>query len=368
MKKNIILSLLFGIIVSVAALYFAFRNVPFGELLAYLSSINYWWVLPSAVTGILSFALRTYRWQIILRSAKSLSFWPAFHPLMIGFMLNCILPGRVGEVARPVILQKNENVPFSVGLATVAVERMFDLILLIALLACVLTFVPIDPNLNMTFGGHHLNRDTLMAISSGIVQLSLVLIAGIILVSIQKTRQLICQLILQFPTLLFFLRPTAINTIRQKLSIPVVRQIDNFASGFTLVKQPKSIALCVLISTAIWVMSALSYYIMALGCPGVNLSFLEIFAMMIIICFFIALPSAPGFWGLWEAGGIFALAIFGVTEEIAAGYTLANHAIQLFPVIIVGMASAMITSVNIWQVSYGEAEPQRQPVLHKSDI
>ena len=111
MKKKIILSLLFGIIVSAAALYFAFRNVPFGDLLAYLSSINYWWVLPSAVTGILSFALRTYRWQIILRSAKSLSFWPAVHPLMIGFMLNCILPGRVGEVARPVILQKNENVP-----------------------------------------------------------------------------------------------------------------------------------------------------------------------------------------------------------------------------------------------------------------
>ncbi len=368
MKKKIILSLLFGIIVSVAALYFAFRNVPFGDLLAYLSSINYWWIFPSAVTAILSFTLRTYRWQIILRSTRSLSFWPAFHPLMIGFMLNCILPGRVGEVARPVILHKNENIPFSVGLATVAVERVFDLILLIALLACVLTFVPIDPNLNMTFGGHHLNRDTLMAISSGIVQFSLVLIAGIILVSIRKTRQLICQLILKLPTLLFFLSPATINTIQQKLGMPIVRQIDNFASGFALIKHPKLIGLCVLISTAIWVLAALSYYIMALGCPGINLSFLEIFAMMIIICFFIALPSAPGFWGLWEAGGIFALAIFGVTEEIAAGYTLANHAIQLFPVIIVGMASAMITSVNIWHVSYGEAEPPRQPVLHKSDI
>jgi uncharacterized protein (TIRG00374 family) len=368
MKKNVILSLLFGIIISAAALYFAVRNVPFSELLAYLSSINYWWILPSAVTGILSFALRTYRWQIILKSAKSLSFWPAFHPLMIGFMLNCILPGRVGEVARPVILHKKENVPFSVGLATVAVERVFDLILLITLLACVLMFVPIDPNLNMTFGDYHLNRGTLMAISSGIVKMSLVLIAGIILVSIQKTRQLICQLILKFPTFLFFLSPTAINTLQQKLAMPAVRQIDNFASGFALIKQPKSIGLCLLISTAIWVLSALSYYIMAQGCPGINLSFLEIFAMMIIICFFIALPSAPGFWGLWEAGGIFALAIFGVTQEIAAGYTLANHAIQLFPVIIAGLASAMITSVNIWQVSYGEAEPQRQPVPHKSDI
>jgi len=36
---------------------------------------------------------------------------------MIGFMINCILPGRVGEVARPIILKKKENVPFSTGLA-----------------------------------------------------------------------------------------------------------------------------------------------------------------------------------------------------------------------------------------------------------
>jgi uncharacterized membrane protein YbhN (UPF0104 family) len=73
---------------------------------------------------------------------------------------------------------------------------------------------------------------------------------------------------------------------------------------------------------------------------------------MIIICFFIALPSVPGFWGIWEAGGVFALVLFGVSSKDAAGYTLVNHAIQMFPVIIVGLVSAMVTSINILQVSY----------------
>jgi uncharacterized membrane protein YbhN (UPF0104 family) len=90
----------------------------------------------------------------------------------------------------------------------------------------------------------------------------------------------------------------------------------------------------------------------ALGCPGIELSFIEITAVMIIICFFIALPSVPGYWGIWEAGGVFALLLFGVSSKNAAGYTLANHAIQIFPVIIVGLISAMITSVNVLQVSY----------------
>jgi hypothetical protein len=63
---------------------------------------------------------------------------------------------------------------------------------------------------------------------------------------------------------------------------------------------------------------------------------------------------------LWEAGGVFALSIFGVSTNAAAGFTLANHAVQMFPVIIVGFISAIITSVNIWQVSYEKktAAPQ----------
>jgi hypothetical protein len=77
---------------------------------------------------------------------------------------------------------------------------------------------------------------------------------------------------------------------------------------------------------------------------------------MIIICFFIALPSVPGYWGLWEASGVFALIIFDVSSKDALGFTLANHAIQMFPVIIAGFISAAITSVNIWQVSYKKNE------------
>jgi len=46
------------------------------------------------------------------------------------------------------------------------------------------------------------------------------------------------------------------------------------------------------------------------------------------------------------------MSIFGVSTNAAAGFTLANHGIQVFPVIIVGFISAIITSVNIWQVSY----------------
>jgi hypothetical protein len=84
----------------------------------------------------------------------------------------------------------------------------------------------------------------------------------------------------------------------------------------------------------------------------VDLSYGQWIAVVVMICFFIAMPSVPGYWGLWEAGGVFAMRLFGVPPEAAAGATLLNHALQVLPVILVGLVSALITSVNIVQVAY----------------
>ena len=354
MNKKTVISLILGLAVSILALYLAFRNVPFDELVIYFASINYIWIPPAVVILLLSFALRAYRWKIILESAGKIGFWQSFHPLMIGFMINCILPGRVGEVARPAILQKKENIPFTTGLATVGAERMFDVGMLIILFGVVLATVKIDPSLDIVFGKYHLNRTTLMSIGQGTFKLLLLLIVGIALVAFNKTRNVINNIIIRIPGMFFFAEPVFKEKIQRKICAPLVGVVENFATGFTLIKYPMKICVCFSLSIAIWGLAAFSYYLMALGCPGIELSFIEITAMMIIICFFIAIPSVPGFWGIWEAGGVFALLLFGVSSKDAAGFTLVNHAVQVFPVIIVGLISAMLTSVNILQVSYKE--------------
>jgi hypothetical protein len=62
---------------------------------------------------------------------------------------------------------------------------------------------------------------------------------------------------------------------------------------------------------------------------------------MVIICFFIALPSVPGFWGLWEAAGVFALSFHGISNDHAAGYALFSHAFSITPVIVAGGLSCL---------------------------
>jgi uncharacterized protein (TIRG00374 family) len=352
MKNKTGISLILGLAASVLAMYLAFRNVPFNELLNYFESINYAWLFPAVATLLISFALRAYRWKIILEPAGDIGFWQAFHPLMIGFMINCILPGRVGEVARPAILQKKEKIPFSTGLATVAAERVFDVGMLIILFAVLLGTIKINPNLDIVFGKYHLNKALLTAVGKGTFKLLLLLIAGIILVSFNKTRKGVNAVIRWLPRSLFFVGTDVREKIQNRICEPLVGFVENFATGFMLIKHPAKMCACIGLSVVIWILAAFSYYLMSLGCPGINLSFIEITATMVILCFFIALPSVPGYWGIWEAGGVFALLLFGVSSKDAAGFTLANHAVQVFPIIIVGFISAILTSVNIWQVSY----------------
>ena len=206
MKKNLILSLVVGILLSAGGLYLAFRNVPFDELLSYFAVINYWWLLPSFGLVMLSFIFRALRWQIIVGSVSRIDFWSSFHPLMIAFMINCVLPGRIGELARPVLLKKNEDVPFSTGLATVGAERAFDVSFLVLLFLIVISFVQIDPDIRIAFGKYQLTKSTLETITGGLIRLCLVMIAGMIFVSVQATRNFIAQMILKVPLLLFFYR------------------------------------------------------------------------------------------------------------------------------------------------------------------
>jgi len=51
------------------------------------------------------------------------------------------------------------------------------------------------------------------------------------------------------------------------------------------------------------------------------------------------------------------MSLFGVAAKDAAGYALVNHVIQMAPVIIIGLISAVVTGINISQISYDKREP-----------
>ncbi|MBW1990101.1 MAG: flippase-like domain-containing protein [Deltaproteobacteria bacterium] len=355
-RKKVAISLGVGLAISAAALYLSVRNVDFSRLVEVLFSINFWWAIPAFAAIAASFVVRVYRWRLILGPMVPTRFWEAYHPTMIGFAVNCILPGRVGELARPGIISRERGASFFGVFATIAAERVFDLISLLILFALVMKAVTISPDFTMTFGKYTLSGETLNTVAGKMLKLVAVLVVGIILVGVYKTRAAMAWIIMESPRLVFFLSPMAKDAVKRRVCQPVVNLMERTAQGFVMLKSPLRIGLCLAMSFAVWALLGVSWWLMSLGCPfllagGQALSIWDLTAAMVIVAFFISLPSVPGFWGLWEAGGIFALALFGVAAEEALSFNLVNHVVQMVPVIAMGGASAVVKGVNIWNLA-----------------
>ena len=356
MSRKAVFSLSLSGLLSAAALFLAFRNVPLADLATYFISIDYWWFIPSASLIIAAFILRVYRWRMILQGSLAIGFRKAYHPLMISFMMNCVLPGRVGEIARPVLLRRQHGLPLSTGLATVAAERVFDMILLIALFGAVFGTLKGRPEVHATFGGIHLDSQMLQTAAWTMIRIGIVLLVSLGLISFSLTRRGIVRTIEVVIAGIGGLHPQVRKYVQRAGNFSI-HMLNNFASGLDLLGQPGRLLGCFGLTVMIWALTLLSYFVFAFGCPGLQISLVQMTTVMVVICFFIALPSVPGYWGLWEAGGIFALSLFGVSAKDAAGFTLVNHALQLFLVIVLGLISALLTSVNFWKLNYDEKKP-----------
>src|SRR6266576_5859749 len=84
-----------------------------------------------------TFPLRALRWRLILRDAGGEAFplRPLWHATAVGFMANNVLPARAGEVARAYLARRQLPVRFTTALASIGVERVFDGLGMVALLA-----------------------------------------------------------------------------------------------------------------------------------------------------------------------------------------------------------------------------------------
>ncbi len=81
-----------------------------------------------------TYVVRAIRWCWLLRPLGAVRFRVALRATVVGFAASAILPGRVGEVLRPYVLARREGLSVSAALATIVLERLLDVIAVLALL------------------------------------------------------------------------------------------------------------------------------------------------------------------------------------------------------------------------------------------
>ena len=153
-KKKIVFTS--GILISFACLWLFVRKVEWDSLTRAFSEANYIYVLPAIIFIFASYLVRAVRWSILITPVKRVSLLSLFSAIMVGSMANSVLPARAGELIRPILIGKKENIKMTTSLATVVMERIFDMMALIIFTAVILFIIPS----NTSSGNHAGNHDS----------------------------------------------------------------------------------------------------------------------------------------------------------------------------------------------------------------
>ena len=346
-----------GLCVSGVALFFFLQRLKghWAEVTASFERANYLCLVPGIGFLALLYWLRVARWKLFLKPIRPVRGLSVASATCIGFMANCVLPARVGELIRPYVLHRKEGVPFGQALATAAgLERVFDLIGLAALM--LLTWALLSARLSdapagasagaavrlrarderriasgpasgsQQMGGPRATPDSVRRIWRG----------GIVFVAIAGAGACLLLAIALFPRAFRTGAEACVRILPRRWRGAGQEFLHSIAEAMGFLKSSKGVGLAGLYSVGLWVAQGLSTYALAVGLGldiGVSGSFLAVIAIAVAV----ALPQGPAFIGPFQWAAAVAAESFQTGRGEAGAFALLMWAVNVLPITLVGL-------------------------------
>ncbi len=343
-KKHI--HLLIGLVIIVLSLFYAFRGVEISELKSALLQANYAYLLPAIFIVAITFLFRAMRWRFLIRSVKEVKTTDLFSPLMVGFMGN-MLPARAGEFIRIYLLSKKENISFSSSTATIVIERLFDLALVLLLLLGVLLFIPeVFTSADAEGTGQMIDYINYF----GKISLTIFLLI------------LVFSFLLQFKNdLAMKIVNICIKPFSPKWKDKIVEIVHSFTEGLKILRDVRGFISTVVLSFLVWAGIILTNYplILAFGIENQLPVISSIVVISLFIAIFITIFPTPGFLGSFHLACVAALhGIFGIDKATALSFGIVAWIVSMGFVVGVGAIFAIKEHVSFGDISASKEKEQ----------
>jgi glycosyltransferase 2 family protein len=128
-----------GVVISLVAILAIIHFVDLNRFIAAVRSANYWLILLSLAVSIIWLLVRAIVWRTLLRGRAS--YRDVFWTLTEGYLLNTVLPFRLGEVGRAFLLGRKAKLGFMDVLSTIIIERVLDVAFSAVILLSAVPFV-----------------------------------------------------------------------------------------------------------------------------------------------------------------------------------------------------------------------------------
>jgi uncharacterized protein (TIRG00374 family) len=328
---------LLGVAVSLGFLYWALRGVKPAEFFADLENANPWLYLTSVVLATLTFPARAFRWRIILASGGSAVRWtPVWHATAIGFMANNLLPARTGELARAYAAARLVDVPLARSIGSIAVERVFDGLIIVLLLALAIATFHVA-------GAAEVRGTAISSIAAWTGGLFIVLL-GLLFFLVHAPREALA-----------WLAAALRRALPARAAEFVVRVTRSFIDGLTVLRSPYDFARVVAWSLAVWLINAAAFYAAFLAFHLGPLPLTSPLLLQGIVAVGVAIPASPGFIGVFEGTAVFALGLYGVARTPAASMALGTHIGWFIPITVIGLWRLARSGLSLKDITTGEA-------------
>jgi uncharacterized protein (TIRG00374 family) len=254
--------------------------------------------------------LRALRWQMLYQSINyKVSFWNAYHAVIIGYLANLALP-RFGEIGRCSVIQKAEKVPMFASIGTVITERLFD-VLVLFLTGLIMLIFQNDIVSDFLYNTIYLNFSKKFSTVNYLWLLGI----GVIII---------------------LLIITAVYFLRQKFSKRFLRIFVSLRQGFGSYSKLKQKGLFLIYTFGIWVFYSLSMYFAFSSIQVTSgLHFNAAFTALVFSSFAMIAPVQGGI-GVFHWMVAQSLLLYAISFKDGLAYATIIHSSQVLLILALG--------------------------------
>ncbi len=299
----------FGYGFSVASLIWVYWGFDWTNDLPKLATVDWRWVSLAIAADVGTYFLGGWRWSLLLSPIAPAKFLRSTQAVFVGLFTNSILPLRTGELVRTYLQARWLEIPFSVCLASVFVERILDGILLVAGFYTVTLFVTVPGYV----------QDGSLALAVGVGVLSLLL--GIVMFHKHHAH-------------------AAVSKSRW------AAMLWHVVEGLHAMGNSGSFIGAAAVSVLYLASQLLPIYALARGLE-LNVPLGPLAVMLVILRIGTTLPQAPGNVGGFQFFTVLALQLFHVDKGIAAGFATLLFLVVTVPLLVGGGIATALTGIRI---------------------
>ncbi|MBU0508990.1 flippase-like domain-containing protein [bacterium] len=302
----------------IAEAFFGHARFDLSQLGRVIASADWTPIAWAGVLFFVSLVVRAWRWQIMLEPLVRMRFGDVFSAMCIGYMANNVLPLRIGEVYRAHVVYRLSGLSRSAAFGSIILERVTDSFFMLPFMGLAFVLYPLP-------GAMH-RPALLIGIAAFAASAFLVWLA------VDRSRAM------RWIERVFAVLPS-------KAAAACTTMADRFSSGFASLGTWRRIIPIVTTSLALWAMYAGMVYcvLLSLGFMNADLPALDrnpmgaTLVILIITTLGFVIPGAPGAVGTYHGVAVLGLSLFGVPGDRAAGFAILLHALNYFPLTVLGL-------------------------------